>query len=176
MLGKPVLGGVPASTGPRNDLELDFGTGPTRQPIADPFANVQSRIPAPASDPFARKPLGSKPADTPINPSGALPDPFAKPPLAKPPPKLLSPSKLTAPNFTDEIDDEQLAAEEQAFLARMKGGGGNMAPADTTVAEHPPSAAARAAAPILGKEEPASVQMRASFVDDVADVSDEELL
>lgn len=175
--------GAPAPTSLRNDFDLDFGTGPTRQPVADPFANVQpkalsSQLAAPAlSDPFARKPLGATPAGSIVSSGLAHPtsggrDIISTPLPSKPQPKLLSPSKLTAPSFTDEIDDEALMAEEQAFLARMKGGGGV---ADGG-SDAPEPLLKEPSEPLYAKAPPAQVQVRNSFMDDVADVSDEELL
>lgn len=181
VLSKPVLG-LPAATGRRNDFDLDFGTGPTRQPVADPFANVQPKVllsqPATAapSDPFARRPLGSTPADSMV--SGGLGHPTRRGDIvsttlpSKPQPKLLSPSKLIAPSFTDEIDDEALMAEEQAFLARMKGGVANVG----SDAPEPEPPLTETSEPRAAKAPPAPVQVRNSFPDDVSDVSDEELL
>jgi len=77
-------------------------------------------------------------------------------------------------NFDDDIDDEAMQAEEQAFLARMKakGGGGGSAP--------PPSIASKAApqdqaAPVVTPAAPASLAaggMFDDFVDDLSDVED----
>jgi hypothetical protein len=181
LLSKPVIG-APTATGRRNDLDLDFGTGPTRQPVADPFANVQPKalLSQPAalalSDPFTRKPLGSMPGDSisggQAHPTLAGRDIVSTPLPSKPKPKLLSPSKLMAPSFTDEIDDDALMAEEQAFLARMKGGEGS-----TIVESDPPKPALQETSePRVAETPPAPVQARDSFMDDVADVSDEELL
>jgi len=142
--------------------------------VPDPFA-PKPEVP----DPFARKPLGSKFTEL-LDPKWTNPvpvvlsDPFSKPPLSKPAQRLLSPSKLTAPSFTDEIDDEDLLAEEQAFLARMKNGGTPPGPPPPLNAPAVLSAAPAPGVAPAAKAPP--VTSRPSFVSDVDDLSDEELL
>jgi len=171
------------ATGPR----LDFGTGPTTQQPHHQQRSGQKPHSNPASDPFAKKPLGPRPVD-PFAP--ALTNPLAPPkagmgskalvpvpvPLALPSKKVSS-TKLEAPGFTDDIDDAELEAEERAFLARMKGAGDDQS---ALPAARPAAAKVETAPLALPVPDPSGAPMiRGGAREElvlVDDLSDEELL
>jgi len=100
-------------------------------------------------------------------PSLGMPAPGRK---AAPPPL-----SLTAPGFEDDIDEEAMAAEEQAFLERMKAkgaiSGAGTAPGKATVQ---PTAPAAALLPPPAKGAPGSMAA-AGLLDDLDDLSEEEI-
>ncbi len=190
---KPVLGGL----GNKSPSPEPPAEPPAPAPLDKPVLGAvkpPSAEPATTADPPMPKPRvirrrSSVDDDAPVG--GARRSSFDELPTLGAEPAQIADDRpaftaadLQAPDFDDEIDDEQLMAEEAAFLARMRGGAPAPAPA-APPAPRPPSPAAPPSR-VSPPPQPVSAQPTKSAAptyrgpthDDalVDDLSEEELL